>query len=154
MRRLDFVLPEWTRVIWASSQAREVWEVRMQRASAAWMEIERLSVLERARAACLQSAPPDRLPALSAWATEHGLTVLPLGQQGRAPCYAAAGVPFEAGKPWEYRVAIVRFEQAAAWQRAWKKGDEPVLGRMLGYPACCQAFFHLVWVEEGGLDTS
>ena len=53
MKRLDFVLPEWTRHTWASDEARDVWRPRFQRIVSAWSDIEILSVKDGVREAAL-----------------------------------------------------------------------------------------------------
>jgi len=42
--KLDFALPEFTRIAWVSPRAREVWEPRIQAVSNAWLDIELESV--------------------------------------------------------------------------------------------------------------
>jgi SAM-dependent methyltransferase len=154
MERLDFELPEWTRVIWASAAARAEYEPRIGRATAAWTQIERLSVVEGVRPSALQILHPEGLPALSQWAAEHGLVVLVLGRESASDSYRASGGPPEPGQPWKYRVAITRPEHAAEWHREWAANDDEAIGRLLGFPACCRAFFVRTWVNEQYRDTT
>lgn len=154
MERLGFVLPEWTRVIWASAAAKEHHAPRIARASAAWTRIERESVAERLRPAALQVLRPEGLPELSAWAAERGLVVLTLARQAGSDTYRASGGPPEPGRPWRYRVALTRPDHAADWHEAWAAGDDEQVGRLLGYPDCCRAFFRRVWIDDGYLDTT
>jgi hypothetical protein len=44
MERLNFVLPEFTKLSWVSDSTQEVWEPRLGRITKAWLQIEWLSV--------------------------------------------------------------------------------------------------------------
>jgi hypothetical protein len=33
-------------------------------------------------------------------------------------------------------------------------GDDETMGRLLGFPACCIAFFRRTWVEDACVDTT
>jgi hypothetical protein len=83
-----------------------------------------------------------------------GVIVVPLGQTPRAQGYQSASRPLETGEPWDYRCAITRPEHAAAWADAWGRSDNDAIGRLLGYPDCCRAFFERVWVGERWMDTT
>lgn len=40
------------------------------------------------------------------------------------------------------------------FKSAWDAGDQSAVGRLLGYPACCSAFFQRVWVNDRSVDTT
>jgi hypothetical protein len=152
--RYPLPVPEWTRILWASDEARELWEPRIRSI------VEHRSAVERAsvgsiRDACLQTVAPETIPQLSAMAAERGLTVLPLNRQAVGGDYQAGppGEP-EAGKPWAYRVALTTRAAATEWSQAWAASDSETLGRLLGYPACCREFFKQVWIDQGWIDTT
>src|SRR5574341_124560 len=150
--RLPFTLPDWTRVAWASAAARQVWEPRIQRITAAWTIAERLSVVHGIRRAALQPCQPDQLPELSRWAADTGLVVLPVERQGiGGGSYSASATPLVAGRPWQYRALVTRPEDMTAALSAW--GEDEALGRLLGYPPCCRAFFRRTW-GAGQVDTT
>lgn len=151
MNRAPFRLPDWTRVSWATGQAEAVWAPRIQRAASIWQLIERESVLAGLRRAALQHVSPEDLPAASALAAQAGLVLTPLAREGVAASYSASARAVNGG-PWQYRVALTRPEHAAAAAAAW--GDDEALGRLLGYPPCCRAFFRRVWVAEHWVDTT
>ena len=48
--RLDFVLPDFTRLAWVSDHAREAWQPRRGRITAAWLDIEWRAVVAGVRA--------------------------------------------------------------------------------------------------------
>jgi hypothetical protein len=79
---------------------------------------------------------------------------VPLEIQGAGTSYANTAGALEAGRPFAFRTIIGRLEDLQAFRAAWKSSDETTLGRLLGYPSCCTAFFRRVWVEDAMLDTT
>lgn len=154
MKRLPFVLPEWTRIAWASDRARAVWEPRISRIARAWEEVERLAVADGVKPSTLQSCAPETLASLVSTAAQRGTVVLPLGQVGSLGTYTSSSVAPTAGQPWVYRVAVTRADLAADWATAWAKSDDPTIGRLLGFPACCREFFQKYWVRDRRVDTT
>lgn len=160
--RLPFVLEDWTRLIWTSARAKEVWQERINNINAAWERIERWAVVDGARHSALTFFQPSYLPEATRWATSHGLVLLPLAQVGVSDQYSATPKPVE-GNRWQYRAVLTRAGLAKQWIEAWqdtgKEGkyrgtDNQRLGRLLGYPACCIDFFERTWVQAGCVDTT
>lgn len=153
MNRLDFTLPENTRTIWASPEAREVWEPRIHEISAAFIEVERLAVADGVRGSALTQCGPDQLSELTAWAARRGLVALPLGMSGRSlGGYSAASSAILPGDPFDHKIVITRPELAERWIEGWENGSGDAIGGLLGYPRCCQRFFSRWWVEQGFRD--
>ena len=153
--RLPFKLAEFApRVLWASRQARDVWEPRIKAVSAAWIVAERQSVALGRRRSALQHVTPEELPALMAWAAKNGLTALPLAQVKRVTGYKSASEPMPVSGPFDYKVAITEPEHSAAWAEAWAKSDDDKIGELLGTPFCCRKFFQKYWKEERWFDTT
>lgn len=152
--RLNFELPEFFRIIWASPTAREVWEPRIQRIASAWIELERLAVVEGIKPGTLQSCSPDKLVDLSRWAAKHGLVCIPIHQQLTVDGYGNQTLAVQPGKPWEYRVFIGWPLSVGHFAGYWEKQDNKGIGRFLGFPPCCRDFFDRVWVKEGLKDTT
>lgn len=127
--RLDFTLPDFTRVAWVSPEAQKVWSERLQRIHGACSEVEWRSVTQGVRACAL-------LPGEYAgrWA-DHGLDARPVGENG-AP------------------LVVGRAGDVAAFQLSWDLSDTAMMGRLLGQPACCLGFQHRVWTELGLEDTT
>jgi hypothetical protein len=152
-RRLDFRLPDFVRIAWASPEARAAWEPRIAEASRAREVIERLTVASGLRQVALQSVAPEDLVAFSQGLAEHGLVAVPISREGAVEGgYGSAAQPVTPGSAWTYRVAIGRTPEAVgALQKAWGKDDDRV-GQLLGYPECCRMFFQRVWCEEGWFD--
>jgi len=140
--------------MWASVAARDVWGPRIQAVSRAWQAAEVASVQHGLRSACLQAVFPEGLPALAAKAAAVGLVALPLETQGTCSTYGNAQQPIVDGQPWDYRVAIVQPHVVEFMATAWAAKRDEDIGTLLGYPACCRAFFQRVWVEQGLRDTT
>ena len=155
MERLDFTLPDFTRVSWVSDDARDVWEPRLGRVTAAWIEIEWRAVAAGVRRCAIATSAPETLPALGHTWAEHGLSAVPIEMIGvNGQPYAATPVAVQAGGPFAYRLVVGRVDDVAAFGRAWEVGDDTAIGELLGYPACCRDFFRGTWVDEGMVDTT
>ena len=155
MERLDFTLPDFTRVSWVSDDARAVWEPRLGRVTAAWIEIEWRAVVAGVRRCAIATSAPENLPSLGHTWAEHGLSAVPIEMIGvNGQPYAATPVAVQAGGPFAYRIVVGRVDDVAAFGRAWEVGDDTAIGELLGYPACCRDFFRGTWVDEGMVDTT
>ena len=155
MDRLDFVLPEFTRLSWVSDAARTSWEPRIQRIVSAWFEIEWLSILEGVRSCCLTIASPEELLKNGKTWAKLGLNALPIEIQGTSNYgYASSAVRPELGRPFVFRVVLGMPKDVAEFQKAWEAGDQDAIGRFLGYPDCCREFFQQTWVDDGLVDTT
>jgi SAM-dependent methyltransferase len=154
MDRLPFVLPDFTRQMWVGDAARAVWAPRLRRITQAWLEIEWLAVAEGIRACAVTTVSPEGLVEKGATWLARGLHVLALEIQGAAGTYASTPVATELGKPYVYRVVVGRHDALREFHQAWEASDQASIGRLLGYPPCCFAFFRRVWVDEGMIDTT
>ncbi|MBN1993733.1 MAG: methyltransferase domain-containing protein [Anaerolineae bacterium] len=155
MERLDFVLPDFTRLSWAGSRAREVWEPRLGRIGRAWFNLEWLSVVAGLRACGLKIASPQEFVAQAGEWAKHGLSGLPLEIQGLSTnSYAGASLRAELGKPFAFRIVIAAPADMIAFKNAWDNGDDERIGQLLGYPPCCYRFYRRVWVDEDLVDTT
>ena len=150
--RLPFTLPEFARHSWVSEPARSVWAPRFARIARAWLDIEWRSVAAGVRECGLVWITPDQLPTLiPAWQAAHLSAVqLHLGSTGRGD--SAAGSP--AGPPGMVCVVVGSLNRVEELRHAWAGSDNETVGRLLGYPACCRAFFHDVWVTQRCIDTT
>lgn len=120
---------EFTRMAWASEAARAVWEPRVRAISKALLEAEVESVRRGLRACALQfTATPDDLRRFGG---------LPFAAVTHGRCVAAGS-------------AAAR----DAFVSAWRERDDREVGRLLGFPACCTAFFDDIWNARGLRDTT
>jgi 2-polyprenyl-3-methyl-5-hydroxy-6-metoxy-1,4-benzoquinol methylase len=155
MERLAFTLPDFTRLLWVSDAARDVWAPRLSRITKAWLEIEWRTVAASVRPCGVTVASPQGFLALAATWAESGLGGLPVEIQGvNGSSYSSTSVPVEAGKPFVFRFVVGRPSDVLTFKRAWDAGDQASIGGLLGYPACCYRFFRRVWVEQGLVDTT
>jgi hypothetical protein len=152
--RLKYVLPDFTRISWVGDRARAAWEPRIQRIGHAWSEIEWRSIIAGIRKCALTSVPADQLVERSTGWAGDGLSTMPVAMSGVAPGYASTSVAPRTGQPFEYRVAIGALADVAALKHAIDAGDDGSMGRLLGFPACCIAFFRTTWVEDACVDTT
>jgi hypothetical protein len=155
MHRLDFSMPEFTRLSWVSDRAREVWEPRLRRTTKAWLEIEWLSVAAELRPCGHTLASPEgSLAEGGKWAL-RGLSALPVELLGTSDSSASrAGPPRPPAGPLDCRLVIGTPRRVAEFKNAWDASDQEAIGKLLGYPPCCHQFFRNVWVEQGLVDTT
>lgn len=153
--RLDFTLPDFTRLAWVSDHAKATWQPRLARITSAWMEIEWRAVLAGARRCALTMVSPEAFMEQGAvWAGE-GLNALPVEMAGvSGQPYSATGVPFRPGEPFVFRFVIGRPADVVVFKAAWDAAEQEQIGDLLGYPGCCREFFRRTWVDDGLVDTT
>jgi 2-polyprenyl-3-methyl-5-hydroxy-6-metoxy-1,4-benzoquinol methylase len=155
MERLDFTLPDFTRLAWVNDGAERVWRPRLERIATAWAETEWRAVLAGVRSCSVTMASPEEFLAMGASWAEEGLNALPIEMMGiSGQPYSATGVPVEAGQPFVFRFVVGRPTDVAAFKAAWDAGDQEAIGDHLGYPPCCREFFRRVWVDDAMVDTT
>lgn len=153
--RLGFVLQDFTRSTWVSDLARRVWEPRMRRIAAAWLDIELRAVEAGVRACSVAIVTPDELLAKAPTWAEHGLSALPLEKVGiTGLAYSATLNPAAPGEPFTFRIVLGTPTAVARFKRAWDAADQHAIGELLGYPSCCRTFFERVWVDQQMVDTT
>jgi hypothetical protein len=155
MDLLDFSLPEFTRLSWVSDRAREVWQPRLHRITTAWLEIEWLSVAAEIRACGLTLATPEVFLANAGKWAMRGLSALPVELLGASESCAGNGAAqaLPSGPP-VFRLVIGTPANVADFKNAWDNSNQEVIGKLLGFPPCCHAFFRNVWVDQGLADTT
>jgi SAM-dependent methyltransferase len=152
--RLPHVLPDFTRISWVNDRAREIWQPRLARIGHAWAELEWGSVESGIRRCALTSVSSDQLVLRSADWAGRGLSMMPVAMSGTSPGYSSTSIAPRVGEPFEYRVAVGALADVAELKRAIDAGDDGTMGRLLGFPECCIAFFRRTWVEEACVDTT
>jgi len=153
LERLNFQLPDFTRISWVSDNARATWQPRLQQITQVWLELEWRSVAAGIRPCALTSVSPEELVAKAPIWTKLGLIALPLQVQGVSPySYSSTGIAAEPGKPIAFRIVIGKPNDVLAFKQAYDTSDDIVIGKLLGFPDCCQQFFQQVWVEAACVD--
>ncbi len=135
--RLAFTLPDFTRVLWVSDGARDVWAPRVEAITRAWLETEWRTIVHGVRALAVTMVAPEALARRSELWQEHGLVGFPVES------HAAS-----------LRVVVGSSDAVRAFQRATEANDDTAIGRLLGHPSCCTEFFRRVWVGDGMMDTT
>src|SRR5262245_63262431 len=93
MERLPFVLPDFTRMMWVSDRARDVWAPRLQRITRAWLEIEWRAVVAGVRRCAIRIVSPVGVGSDAARWVVSGLATLARRVQsgGPTPRHLAVG---------------------------------------------------------------
>lgn len=151
---MSTVLPDFTRWIWLSEEARSVWQLRIAAISRAWAQVEAASVVRGIRHSMLAFPAIEHLPKAVQDAADHGLLLLPLALESAGDSYSASSSAYKSGQPGKYRCAVTRPEYAGRWLTAYRENDELAIGELLGYPSCCAEFYRRVWVQQQCVDTT
>jgi hypothetical protein len=154
MKRLDFVLPEWTRIIWNSKESKNIWEYRISKISNAFVTIEKQTVLAGIKPSWLTTISESELQILKQDLKDTEFEVHPLSKTPIVNSYSSSPQPYIEGQPYHYRIVLTHKNKIKDWKEAWEKSDNIKIGELLGFPICCQNFFQKYWIEEKYLDTS
>ena len=147
MDRLDFQLPEFTRLAWVSDHAREIWEPRIRRISAAWVELTWKSVALGLRPCALVDLPSANVSRASHRWSEHGLSWYRLEPMASRARTAATDRRF-------VRVVVGSAANIERLKECRDMSDHDGIGKLLGFPPCCRKFFRQVWVDRRLTDTT
>ena len=139
---LDFVLPAFVRICWASEAAREVWERRFDRIVSAWEEIVWRAVADGICDCCMVEVSPAVSSTAVSECRKHGLSLAPLPP--------LSGV----GKAATTQVVVGDSDAIRHFCKVWATRDHDSIGRLLGIPKCCREFFQRVKIEHKRLDTT
>lgn len=145
---------EFVKINWVSSVARERWQPIFTGCSNFFTNLEIASVRNGLRRATIQTCPPEKLEQMALVLLESGLTVTPIDKIPKSDIYASSGRLLGPNEPWDYKVAIGKFDAIQDLAKAYKNGDNQKIGWVLGYPNCCIEFFNKYWVTTGWIDTS
>ncbi len=127
MQRLDFRLPGFVRLTWASDQARHHWRPRLDRLRDGLAHAA-LARITAGRAGCAIACPsPSGLPGLTRAVHDHGLDITGLDRAGLQPSGGFDRLLL--GRSTD----LARF-MAGQWQGADGMGEQ---GRLLGLAPCC-----------------
>ncbi|MEA2489213.1 MAG: hypothetical protein QOH21_1005 [Acidobacteriota bacterium] len=125
------------------------------RISAAWQRIEIESVKEGLRACALTLIPAWYIFELAAALAPdfEVLTVQTLAAT-EASYQAFETERWKPGSKLNLRVAIGRTSDVRGLADAFARRDDLAIGKLLGFPECCVAFFQRVCVDGGSRDTT
>jgi hypothetical protein len=154
MKRLNFILPEFTRVSWVRENLRQVWEPRINKIQYMWKKLEWKSVVSEIRPCSLIYITPEEYVKESIEWLENGLICLPAQIEGmNSSGYLNRSLAYRPGYPFLYRMILSRKDKdAISLKEARKSYDNNKIGQMLGYPECCCKFFYNTYVKEHYID--
>lgn len=154
MQLLDFNLPPFARVVWASGKIKENWEPRLQKAQNVFHVMEKQSVVHGLRKCTTEHISPDNFLRRMQELSRQGLTFSPMQAVGSYTGFSHYHPPVVKGKPWAWYGAVSS-DPKAAYSFAYHSSSTPEsrhldvnhkeIGKLLGYPDCCQHFFNTVW---------
>lgn len=154
--RIDVPLPPFVRTIYVDDAAAQIWSRRLWRIAHAWRQIERASVGKRGVRACaFVRVLASDLATLRNEVARDGLRAQPLPayraligglSDTRLPAPAsgsAAGPGMGPDNPRRARIEVAIGEDSVLneLEGAFMGEDGDAIGALLGYPACCRAFF-------------
>lgn len=151
--RLDFRLPPFLRMAWATAAARGRWAGPLNRLVDEVRRAEWLSVAAGLRSAALMVVPKAEASALaSEWSASDLISRL-LGQDDAAQIRALTGkTPYDSSL---HDVHLVtRRERMQHLEAIWHRADLVEIACWLGYPACCAAFLRTATLQQRALDTT
>jgi hypothetical protein len=138
-----FILPPFSRKMWVSDRAQQVWEKKFIQFAECWRQVEWLTVVDGIRPCALVWVSQQEFAGLATVLREFRLKAIAVSQR----------VKEEQNKNvMGYRVVVGSGADLRVFVRAWKRGDDDTIGQLLGYPSCCRIFFHEVFVLEGLTD--
>ena len=157
MDRLDYKLPESTRVQWASGQSRGAWQPRLHAAVRALQDMEIRSVALGMRKACVLAVEPYEMPMRAAELARMGMGTLPLHRTlGRAGDTAILIDPPPDDQLWNYQVLAYSLHKNVVLDELNEDtaGADRKIGELLGYPPCCIEVYCRRVVEQRYIDTT
>lgn len=139
-----------TRVIYNSPKAQEIWEPKIKRASSIHNEAEFEMVrMGYRRAATLHISPYDYEKSIEK-IIRNGLAWLPIQRTKNYNGFSHKHFPTDPEDPDSsvYGVLAKTIEDAEMFRNASRgqATDHNIIGELLGFPQCCRDFFDTVWM--------
>lgn len=157
MNRLNYVLPDFTRIIWVSQEAKEIWASKISKISQSFLDIEKKSALLKKRIAYLHSMHGFHFldEQMNIERNYEDISLIALSKIKRTEFYSNTQVSADiTDKNYDVRCVLIQNEYKKKFLDAWQNNDNKTIGKLLGYPSCCIDFFEKYWVEENYIDTT
>jgi hypothetical protein len=140
MERLDFELPEFTRLSWVSDAARNSWEPRLRRIVEAWAHVQGLSVAAGVRRCALIAVPLHSFAdEVNKWG-QHGLGAVPFGMNA-PPVRSYFPLSSETqDEGFDLLVLVGKDADIAEFVGLSNANDLTGRQALLGAPPCCARF--------------
>jgi len=142
----NFNIHSFSRTVWLTKKAREVWEKPLRDITQLVQELEVLSVVEGHRLCSWQTIPSEQvLEQAKKWAN-LGLVALPVKEVASFQGFAHRHETPAPGGPKSVCFVVSRdIKNCVQYQEAFDAGDNITQGRLLGFPECCCKFFEESW---------
>jgi hypothetical protein len=150
--RLDFRLPPFLRMSWATAAARDRWSGVLNRLVDEVRTSEWLSVAAGLRLAAIVAVPRARASALAHEWSSRGLRSRVLSRDDAMHVRVLNGKMPDLAPGDEVHL-LARSERMEELEALWRSADLVRMAAGLGYPPCCAAFTRTVAVERRCLDT-
>jgi hypothetical protein len=154
MNRLNFLLHDWTRIIWVSEPAKSFWEPKIQKASQAFQNIEQELVLAGIKPANLTSMSHSDFIDKQISLSSSEFRLIPLIKTKATDQYSNTSQITTDKYNYTVRCVLLHKDYVDSWLSAWNTNNDEEIGRLLGYPKCCTDFFKKYWVDEQFVDTT
>jgi hypothetical protein len=154
MNRLNFILPDWTRIIWVSENAKSVWQNKIYAASNAFQKIEEEAVYAGMKPANLTTLSHSDFIKKQITLSNSEFRLIPLAKIKNTNSYSNTSTSTDDEYNYSVRCVLVNKNIEEEWLEAWNTSNDYEIGKLLGYPECCLDFFKKYWVEEKYIDTT
>jgi hypothetical protein len=151
--RLNFRLPPFFRMAWATGPARDRWSAPLNRLVQEVRTSEWLSVVRGLRMAAIIVVPRAQAAALTREWTDRGLRSGVLDQQHAMRVRMFNGKVANLAQGDEVHL-VTRQERVDELEAIWGSADPVAMATWLGYPPCCAAFLRTAAAERQSLDTT
>lgn len=142
IKRLNFRLKEFTRNVWVSNQAGEIWHPRITKLLNYLQEMELQSVAEEIRSCAIKFIDSEEISTINTKFSSYGLEVELLKK-----------VILNSDKTsFKYWAVIGTSLNNKAFKQAFENGEQYKMSSLQGSPVCCTNFFHKMAIEKKLLD--
>jgi hypothetical protein len=151
--RLNFRLPPFLRMAWATAAARDRWSGPLNRLVEEVRTSEWFSVAAGVRSAAIVVVPRTQASALASEWSDRGLRSRVLDRDDAMRVRALSGKTRNLAPADELHL-LTRSDRIAELEAIWRSADLAEMASWLGYPPCCVAYLRTTVVERQCLDTT
>lgn len=146
IKRLNFRLKDFTRSVWVSNQAGEVWYPRINQVLKYLREIELYSIAEGIRKCTIKLIDSEDISNIVTKFASYGLQVDLLKE------VISNNINPSEEQPLKYWAVIGTDENNQVFKSAYQNGEQDTMSLLQGSPECCTNFFHKMGIEEKFFD--
>jgi hypothetical protein len=148
MELLNFQMPPFTRIAFASKEAKTEWAKKMHEAKFVFDTLEQLSVRKGLRSCTTTHISDKNLEQRAKELEEQGLYFTPIRKVNAYGGFAITHAEFNPNHEWGWFGSLSSSQQdSERWARAYHDFDHETMGTLLGYPECCRKFFLENWTK-------